>query len=235
MLLLPLFVSVTLSLLVAIIFMTRRDRDIVNRWLSAVIILTVAVQSIVFFIMSTGRLADFWYIFRLGCPFYYLTPPLIYLYLSFILKKERKAFSHYLVHFIPFGISVIDIAWYYINTNSAHRIYEISIISEMSSAELHLGAGFLPSIIHYYARFVQRAYYMIKQWMILINEKAFSKVTNPELKWTLLLTSIQTIILIGYGYFTAQIFLFDQYTGDNVIDSSKEIRILIMLVGVIAI
>ncbi len=235
MLLLPLFLSVTLSLLVAIIFMTRKERDVVNRWLSAVIILTVVVQSVVFFIMSTGRLADFWYIFRLGCPFYYLTPPLIYLYLTFILKKERRSFSHYLLHFIPFAISVIDIGWYYANTNSAHRIYEISIISEMSSAELHLGAGFLPSIVHYYARFLQRAYYMMKQWMILINEKAFSKINSPELKWALLLTSVQTLILIGYGYFAAQIFLLDQYRGDNLMDSAKEFSIFIMLVGVIAI
>jgi len=235
MLLFPFFLSVTLSLLVAIIFMTRRSRDAVNRWLSGIIILTVAFQCIVFFIMSTGRLTDFWYLFRIGCPFYYLTPPLVYLYVNFILKKERKAFSHYIIHFIPFAISIVDIGWYYASTTPAFRINEISAIQEFPSAELYLGAGFLPSIIHYYFRFIQRVYYVVLQWTILIKENAISKTNRAELKWTFLLTSAQTMIVLGYGYFTVQIFLFAEFDTDNVFTTAKEISISIMILGIIAI
>ncbi len=235
MLLFPFFLSVTLSLLVAIIFMTRRSRDVVNRWLSAIIILTVVFQSIIFFIMSTGRLTDFWYLFRMGCPFYYLTPPLIYLYISFILKKERKAFSHYIIHFIPFAISIVDIGWYYASTTAAFRINEISTIRELPSAELYLGAGFLPSIIHYYSRFIQRVYYVALQWVFLIKENTISKTSRAEHKWALLLTSAQTIIVIGYGYFTAQIFLLVQFDSGNIFDTSKQISVSIMLLGIIGI
>lgn len=235
MLLLPLFLSVTLSLLVAIIFMTRKDFDAVNKWLSAAIVLTVVVQSIVFFIMATGRLTDYWYLFRLGCPFYYLTPPLIYIYVTSILRKKRKSLGHYLIHFVPFAISVIDIGWYYASTTSTYRIHEISLIRNISSAELQLGAGFLPSILHYYARFFQRLYYIAMQWLVLVEEKAFSKITSTTHKWTIVLTSAQTVILIGYGYFTAQIFLFDRSKGSNVFDSAKDISIFIMLVGMILI
>lgn len=235
MLLFPLFLSVTLSVLVAIIFITRRNRDAVNRWLSSIIILTVAFQCIVFFIMSTGRLTDFWYLFRIGCPFYYLTPPLVYLYVKFILKKERKPYYHYLIHFIPFVVSIFDIGWYYYSTDGTQRFNEISTIQEFPVAELYLGAGFLPSILHYYFRFFQRVFYIIMQWVVLIKEKNLPKKPHAEYKWLVLITSAQTIILVGYGYFTAQIFLLAELDNNDLFQTAKKISIFIMLCGIISI
>jgi len=235
MLLFSLFLSITLSFLIVIIFITRRDQEMVKRWLSVGIILAVVFQCVVFFIMANGLLPKFYYLFRIGCPFYYLTPPLIYLYISLILKKERKTLRHYLIHFVPFAISVVDIAWYYANTSATQRISEILAIHEISAAELHLGAGFLPSIIHYYARFIQRGYYLVLQWVLLMKKNAFSKLRSPELNWSLLLTSSQSIIFIGYGYFTAQVFIFDTYKIASAFNASKEISITIMLLGLITI
>lgn len=235
MLLFPFFFSVTLCVLAAIIFMTRRNQDLVHRWLSALIIITVIFQCTVFFIMSTERLTDFWYIFRMGCPIYYLTPPLVYLYVNFILKKKRKSFKHYAAHFIPFAISIIDIGWYYVNTSSAYRISEVSTIQKLPVAELYLGAGLLPSIIHYYARFIQRAYYIIRQWIVLTKRHTGIKSNSPELNWGLLLTSAQTLILVGYGYFAIQILLFTEFNSSNVFTSSKQVSISFVLLGVISI
>jgi len=231
----PLFLSVTLSILIAIIFMTRKDRNAVNRWLSATIILTVVFQSIIFYIISTGLLHEFWYLFRIGCPFYYLTPPLIYIYISLILKKERKSLRHYLLHIIPFAISVLDISWYYATTTSAQRISEILEIQKVSSAQIYLGAGFLPSIVHYYARFIQRVYFLGLQWLLLVKQNATSKLKSAELKWVILLTTVQTFIVIGYGFFTAQIFRFNTTRVTDSFDAAKETSITITLLGVITI
>ena len=235
MLLFPFFFSVTLCFLVAIIFMTRRNQNPVHRWVSALIIISALFQCTVFFIMSTGRLNDYWYLFRMGCPIYYSTPPLVYLYVNFILKKRRKSFKQYAIHFIPFVISTVDIAWYYINTGSDYRISEVSAIQKSPIAELYLGAGLLPPIVHYYARFIQRAFYIIKQWTLLTKRNTGIKNNRPELNWALVLTSAQTLILIGYGYFTAQILLFAEFNSINEFNSSKQLSISIVLLGVISI
>ena len=234
MLLLPFFLSVTLSVLVIIVFITRKEHDNVNRWLSAAILLTVIFQMFIYFIMTTGRLADFWYLFRMGCPFYCLTPPLVYFYIIHNLKVDPKPFRYYLWHFIPFGISLLDVGWYYLNTSSADRISEIAMIQHHPSEEFFLGAGFLPPVVHYYFRLIQRVFYISLQWHALLTGKAFCKANRTTYKWTFFLTAAQTAIMIGYGYLASSIFFTGPET-EGTFGFEKELSLLVIFLGIIAI
>jgi AraC-like DNA-binding protein len=232
MLLFLFYLAVTLSFLVAFIFMTR-DRDPVNRWLSGGILLSVAFQCMMFFVMATGRIQDFWFLFRIACPFYYLTPPLVYIYARHLLKKEPIVIKNYIIDFIPFLITIVDIAWLYMSTTPASRMMEISIIQEDPSAEVLLGAGFIPAVIHYYARLIQRIYYISRQWKLLIEHRRSSKVRNSVTKWIFMLTTAQSFIVIGYALFATGVFLVHSAEGYAMVNTSKKISVLVMCVGLI--
>lgn len=235
MLLFPFFLTVVLSLLVIVILITRKKHDKINRWLISTILLTVVFQVLVFFITATGRLSSYWYLFRLGCPFYYLTPPLVYLYIAYNLKKDRKVFARYYLHFIPFGISLLDIGWYYLTTTSADRLSEIEMITNFPTEEFFLGAGFLPPLVHYYFRLVQRIFYIGLQWWTLLLEKPANEAHRSTYRWTTFITIVQTAILIGYGYYAAQISLHSTQGNEATVEFARKISLLIIFLGVVAI
>lgn len=158
-----------------------------------------------FVIIESNILMEYPYLLRIGMPFYYLIPPLIYFYVSAILTEEPILKKSNLIHLFPFFVGLIDLSTYLLGSDLEGKIVEIQSIKSSEMNIFEICSGFIPAISHYYGRVLQSVFYLFLQWKLVFFALRHRK-NKCNFKWILILTSSETLMYLGNLIFTIAVF-----------------------------
>lgn len=174
-------IGIFLSILLAISFGIKSKNYITNFWLLIFFIASAAVF-FVKFLYNSGYIIFYPHWFKVNYPVGLLRPVSIYLYVYFLLSKNKNFKKNIIIHFIP----PIIILLYLIPFYSQSSEYKISVLNGNITNKL----GLIPTWYLYF-QYTYSTFYMI---LIYINFKNFNKeITRPSkseistIKWIMLL------------------------------------------------
>jgi len=151
--------SLFLISIVSLVLLFQKSRGFEPQRLLGVAFLAIICYGLTYLAISTGTLTEFPFLYRIGCPFYYLVPPCFYLYFRFLLQDKRSLRKADLFHLIPFALAVLDMGGYYWGTTAEAKMEELLRVQNSPILVFDTGAGFLPAISHFYFRVLQMAVY----------------------------------------------------------------------------
>ncbi|WP_069660921.1 helix-turn-helix domain-containing protein [Arcticibacter eurypsychrophilus] len=182
--------------LVALIFIVKKSNNYLSRTFLGIAFLILSWYAIVYIVVVSKNLIHFPFMFRIGSPFYYLVPPLIYLYIRCSFYKQQKRNRWDYLHLIPFLLTIIDISKYVFGMSAADKMAEIELIQIKQVRALDLGSGFVPAITHQYLRVIQSLVYLFFQWRMVVYFVLASKLKFSR-QWIVVLSMAETLIYAG--------------------------------------
>jgi len=188
--------SLFLISIVSLVLLVRGGKQHLPQKILGVCFLGLIWYGITYLVVSTGNLINFPFVYRIGCPFYYLIPPCFYLYIQFSLKRKshlRKADG---LHLIPFALALVDMSAYYFGMSAEEKMSEIWRVQKSPILIFDTGAGFLPAISHFYFRVLQSVIYLFLQWRLLISARK-SLQEGVDWLWIVGLSLFETLLYTG--------------------------------------
>jgi AraC-like DNA-binding protein len=105
--------------------------------------------------------------------------PLLYLYVTSVTTNSTVLTKKQWLHFIPFGIAIIDLLPFYLLPLDEKRTIVSALIHNFSNTYL-VDSGFLPPWFHYLIKQIQSFIYIIILWVVLLKNNIFKKSIDPE-------------------------------------------------------
>ncbi len=118
-------------------------------------------------------------LYKVPLPFSYLMYPLLYLYVTSVTTNSTVLTKKQWLHFIPFGIAIIDLLPFYFLPLDEKRTIVSAVIHNFSNTYL-VDSGFLPPWFHYLLKQIQSFVYIIILWVVLLKNNILKKSIAPE-------------------------------------------------------
>lgn len=180
--------SLFLISIVSLVLLFQKSRGFEPQRLLGVAFLAIICYGLTYLAISTGTLTEFPFLYRIGCPFYYLVPPCFYLYFRFLLQDKHSLRKADLFHLIPFALAMVDMAGYYWGTTAEAKMEELLRVQNSPILVFDTGAGFLPAISHFYFRVLQSVIYLFLQWTLILSvRRAWPEPVSRAWIWLLIL------------------------------------------------
>lgn len=143
----------------------------------------------------TRLLADHFYLLRSGVIFYYLLPPLIFLYVRVAYSRSRNFEKYDWLHLIPALLACIDLIPYIFFGDVAVKQAELATFIKDPGCVKEIGRGILvPAIVHYHLRTLQGLVYMYFAWKIV---RKYAKMNVPATQGPKFFTIVFTFLYVG--------------------------------------
>lgn len=190
------------GLLVSLLLLTARSAHrMSNRMLAGMIAIGVW-YIITSLLILTHTFTNVAWLFRLGLPFYYAVPPLLFLYVKSRTDKTFRLRPIQLWHFLPVLLAAIDLLPFYLS-DEATKQEVVNRMSEDLKNVLTVRTGMLPDIWHVMMRPMHGIIYVAVTSFYLrgvLRDKKLRKEldTHKRLKeWLMLLTLFFGLIYFG--------------------------------------
>lgn len=171
---------------------------------------TLFLSSFFYFLFVTGNIFQYPHFIRVPAPFHYIGGPCIYLFVKYLLTREKKIQHRDFMHFIPFVLHFIELIPFYLEDTS----YKIEIIKQVqndySIPFFSLREGLLPSKLHTFFKVISGLTYIILSLRILNKFKKSIKseiVTDYKRKFDFLNFYLFSKYIAVVGFLTAIIFI----------------------------
>lgn len=155
--------------IISFVLLFKKGRGFEPQRLLGVAFLAIICYGLTYLALSTGSLTEFPFLYRMGCPFYYLIPPCFYLYFRFSLQDKTRLSKSDLLHLVPFGLAVVDMCGYYFGMSAEAKMAELLRVQNSPILIFDTGAGFLPAVSHFYFRVFQSVIYLFLQWRLILS------------------------------------------------------------------
>lgn len=220
--------------IVSFVLLFKENNGFAPRKLLGIAFIALVWYGITYLILNTGKLIEYPFIYRIGCPLFYLIPPCFYLYIRSTLNGTDRYRSRDLLHFIPVILALIDISAYYFGMSAEEKMAEIVRVQKSPILVFDTGAGFLPAISHFYFRSIQSIIYLFVQWRLIIyTRKRLSAGVNW--KWILMLSLFETFMYAGNLALTVFGIFREEMTLVPVLARSFQFTIVLMMVSLVII
>lgn len=192
--------------LTSIILLNKKQIQVYSNRLLGLFLLFTCWYVIMYMLITTGNLVHFPFLLKIGAPFYYLVPPLGYLYVRSVLKDELRLQKKDYWHALPALVALVDIIYYYITTPLAEQQRTADYAVHNFSGLRDVANSILPTAVHYILRPALGIIYVAAQWLLIW--KARAKPGNPVTqfhqvrKWLLIFTSQITLLYVLLGCIT---------------------------------
>lgn len=151
---------------------TRKQHQALGRLLAIIIFARIG-QMMIYLSVRGGYLEAFSILFRLFYPLYYLTPAVLYLYITKLLGNDKKRKGIWL-HFIPFLIAIIHFIPWEIspNINWEAVAYDIERNTQVFVLQR---TGLLPAVFLVYFKIILLLGYLIASWAAFVKSPLFKQ------------------------------------------------------------
>lgn len=99
----------------------RRDNNAWATGLLATFMLLNSVMNVVFLLVDTGLILDYWYLYRLTAPLNYIMPALMFFYIRAIVKDDRGPKSVDWLHTAPSLFALVNYMPFYLSSASEKK------------------------------------------------------------------------------------------------------------------
>ncbi|WP_207536526.1 helix-turn-helix domain-containing protein [Desertivirga arenae] len=164
-------------MLCSILFFKKTGNKYLGRLL-AISLLLITLYFIVYESLLTRLILQVPALYSVAFPFYYLIPPVCYLYVQGKLEARQELKKSDLLHFIPGLLACFDLIPFYLQPESIKFSYILSILDDVTRSH-SLKMGFLSPSIHFHLRLIQAFVYLGAQVLALIN---YNRNVEPEVK-----------------------------------------------------
>ena len=154
-----------------------------RKQLLAIVQFVIAWYAFSYLLVLSKLIVEVPLLYRVGCPFYYLVPPLIYFYCRSVLKNENKFRKWDFLHFLPVILTTIDLLPYYVMSPELKQQHVNAIASDPNLC-YHIDSGYLPSVSHFLLRPVHAMCYMFFLWRLAFQAYRSSQQNTAENKTT---------------------------------------------------
>ncbi|WP_207428052.1 helix-turn-helix domain-containing protein [Pedobacter sp. SYSU D00535] len=141
-------------------------------------------------------------------PFYYLIPPISFLYVKGKIRNDSKFKKSDLLHFVLAAFAVVDLMPFYL---AGATLWEGNIKAMLEDVRMaHLvKMGFLPSYSHFHLRLLQAFIYLGLQagflWKYAEGGGAYPKLGKPAFQWLVSFTVLLSLIYFNLLVLTVQV------------------------------
>lgn len=190
------------GLLVSLLLLTAQSpHRLSNRMLAGMIAIGVW-YIITSLLILTHTFTGVAWLFRLGLPFYYAIPPLLFLYVKSRVEKNFQLRRIQLWHFLPVLLAAIDLLPFYLSDEATKQ----AVVNQMSkdlANLLTIRTGILPDIWHIMLRPLHGIAYVVVTGLYLRNalhDKKLRKEVDAHKRlktWLQLLTVFFGLIYFG--------------------------------------
>lgn len=190
------------GLLVVLLLLTAKSPHRISNVMLALIIAIGVWYIITSLLILTGTFNSVAYLFRVGLPFYYAVPPLLYLYVKSRSDKNFKLRYVQLWHFLPILLAAVDLLPFYLLDAETKKEMVRQVSGNLQNV-LTVRTGILPDISHILIRPVQGLVYVLLSAFYLrrvLRDKKMRKEleASKRLKtWLVLFTGFFGIIYLG--------------------------------------
>lgn len=147
------------ALVVSLLLFGKSSHRLSNVMLAAII--TIGVWYIITsLLILTGKFVNVAYLFRIGAPFYYANPPLLFLYVKSRSDKNFRLRYIQLWHFLPVLLSIIDLTPYYF-LDEASKEAMVKRMTVDFNYLLHIRTGIIPDVLHVIMRPIHGLVYVV--------------------------------------------------------------------------
>ncbi|QKZ14621.1 helix-turn-helix domain-containing protein [Spirosoma sp. KUDC1026] len=155
-----------------------------NRLLS-LSLLSLSVFSFISGLLVNHGILIFPYLFRVGAPLQYLSPPCAYLYVRAVLFRETKLKKHDWLFFVPFVLHVLELSPFYFQSEAAKLVYLRDLIKDIQGP-IQQREGVLPPYYHPALKSILACIYIGMQWYLIYQFRRNTPVQERRNKRTLL-------------------------------------------------
>ncbi|WP_207423832.1 AraC family transcriptional regulator [Desertivirga brevis] len=184
-------------MLCSVLFFKRSGNKYLGRLLASSLLL-ITLYFIVYESLLTRLILQMPALYGIAFPFYYLIPPVCYLYVQGKLKGRQGLKKVDLIHFIPGLLALLDLIPFYLQPENVKASYMLSILDDVTLSH-SLKMGFLSPAIHFHLRLVQAFLYLGAQMWALItyvrNGNSEVRLSKQCLRW---LTSYTCLVILIY-------------------------------------
>ena len=99
----------------------RRDNNAWATGLLATFMLLNSVMNVVFLLVDTGLILDYWYLYRLTAPLNYIMPAMMFFYIRAIVKDDRGPKSVDWLHTVPSLFALVNYIPFYLSSASEKK------------------------------------------------------------------------------------------------------------------
>jgi len=188
-------------LVVLLLLVSKSTYHLANRMLALIIGIGIWYV-ITTLLILTGQFVRFSFLFRIGLPFYYATPPLIYLYVQSRTDKTFRFKYIYLFHFLPVLAAAIDLLPFYFSSPEAKQAV-VESLAQDSNRLLDIRTGIIPDIWHVMLRPIHGVVYCaitgVYLYRVFRDKKLKKSIENFNglKRWLILFTVFFCIIYVG--------------------------------------
>lgn len=170
-----------------------------NRILSVILFLT-AWHILLFLLVLLNLISQFPYAFKVTGHFYFLVPPLSYIYIRSIIYEEKKFRKTDWLHFVLAGLIFFDyIPYLFASSTDAGKLANAVVLDMKTSYRAN--ATFISPYWYYHIRFFQGVAYIVFQWVLIakytVFKRTFFRANRSVLIWLIFFMILSSLLFTG--------------------------------------
>lgn len=196
----------------ALLLLFKRSDQRFTRSLLGMVFLILSWYVLIILLIFSGQILRYPSFFRVGTPFYYLIPPLAYIYVRSRFHNEHTFGKRDWIHFLPFILALADVFPYLFLTSPEQKHAEMLQYLKHPIAIVDMGRGIIPPRLHCYLRILQGVVYLLFQLVLLRRERKRTGMYRLYAD-TVILTALLGLLYAGSAIMTTAILFFSGWFG----------------------